>query len=119
MFYRRKVILAIIEAFGGTIGKIQLQKLLLLFTKRQLKAEYDFVPYRYGCYSFSCAADLTTMVKQGLLVDVENEKSYKKADNSNYISKLNIADKKILIETYSLYGKMSKDSLMKHTYLNY
>lgn len=117
MFYRRKVILAIIEIFGGTIEKIALQKLLLLFTKRQLKPDYDFVPYHYGCYSFSANADLTAMVKHGLLN--EDEKSFAKKDSASYTSKLSANDKKKLIELYTLYGKMSSSALMKHTYLNH
>ncbi len=117
MFYRRKVILAIIEAFGGTIEKIALQKLLLLFTKRQLKPDYDFVPYHFGCYSFSANADLTAMVKHGLLN--EDEKSFAKKDAVNYTSKLSTSDKKNLVELHTLYGKMSSTALMKHTYLNH
>jgi len=117
MFYRRKVILAIIEAFGGNIEKIALQKILLLFTRRQKKAEYDFIPYHFGCYSFSANADLTTMVKQGLLA--EDEKSFSKKDTTNYTSKLNIDDKRVLSEIKDLYSKLSSNALMKHTYLNY
>ncbi len=117
MFYRRKVILAIIEAFGGSVEKIALQKLLLLFTKRQLKPDYDFVPYHFGCYSFSANADLTAMVKHGFLN--EDEKRFAKIDAVSYTSKLSINDKKNLIELYTLYGKMSSKSLMKHTYLNH
>lgn len=117
MFYRRKVILAIIEAFGGFIEKIALQKLLLLFIKRQLKPDYDFIPYHYGCYSFSANADLTAMVKHGILN--EDEKIFAKKDTINYTSKLSVSDKKNLIELHTLYGKMSSTALMKHTYLNH
>lgn len=117
MFYRRKVILGIIEVFGGSIEKIALQKLLLLFTKRQSKPVYDFVPYHFGCYSFSANADLKAMVKHGLLV--EDEKTFSKNDSINYTSTLSVNDKKNLTELYALYGKMNSNSLMKHTYLNH
>jgi hypothetical protein len=53
MFYRRKIILALLQAFDNQLEKIALQKLLFLFTNRQLKPEYEFVPYLYGCYFFS------------------------------------------------------------------
>ncbi len=119
MFYRRKVILAIIEAYGGTIEKIALQKALLLFTKRQAKPEYDFVPYDYGCYSFSSNADLMTMVKHEILSVSEDGKNFIKKDSTNYISKLTPTDKKILVEIFALYGKMNSNALMKYTYLNY
>jgi uncharacterized protein (DUF488 family) len=117
MFYRRKIILALIQAFEGNIEKISLQKLLFLFTLRQKNPNYDFVPYHFGCYSFSANADLTAMVKHGLLE--ENKTAFTKSDNKNYISTLEEADKKILIEITKHYGKMNSSALMKHTYLNY
>ena len=43
MFYRRKVILSLLQLFDGQLEKIRLQKLLFLFTKQQQKAEYNFI----------------------------------------------------------------------------
>lgn len=117
MFYRRKIILSLLQAFGGHLPKISLQKLLFLFTHRQTKSDYDFVPYHYGCYSFSANADLTAMVNHGLLS--EDKSSFTKTDSVNYITTLNEKDKKILIEIKNTYGKLSTNSLMKLTYLNY
>jgi uncharacterized protein (DUF488 family) len=117
MFYRRKIILALIQAFDGHLPKISLQKLLFLFANRQLKPDYDFVPYHFGCYSFSANADLTAMVKHGLLS--EDKTSFTKIDKVNYVSALNERDKKILIEIKTKYGNLSSNSLMKLTYLNY
>lgn len=117
MFYRRKIILALLQAFDGHLPKISLQKLLFLFANRQAKADYDFVPYQYGCYSFSANADLTTMVGHGLLS--EEKSSFRKMDKVNYMTTLNEKDKKILNEIKNTYGKLSTNSLMKLTYLNY
>ncbi len=117
MFYRRKIILALLQAFDGHLPKVSLQKLLFLFTNRQTKADYDFVPYHYGCYSFSANADLTAMVGHGLLS--EDKSSFNKMDQINYVATLNEKDKKILIEITNAYGKLSTNSLMKFTYLNY
>lgn len=65
MFYRRKLLLSLLEIFGNELEKIRLQKLLFLLTKKQVKQDYEFVPYKFGCYSFSANADLTAMVKKG------------------------------------------------------
>ena len=92
MFYRRKIILALLQTFDGHLPKISLQKLLFLFTNRQLKPEYNFVPYHYGCYSFSANADLTAMVKHGLID--EDKSSFTKIGNVNYVTSL----KKIIKE---------------------
>lgn len=117
MFYRRKIILALLQAFEGQLPKISLQKLLFLFSTRQTKTDYDFVPYKYGCYSFSANADLVAMVRHGQLL--EDQSSFTKIDPVDYVKKLNETDKKILIEIKNTYGKMTTNSLMKLTYLNY
>jgi uncharacterized protein YwgA len=60
------------------LEKIRLQKLLFLFTQGQTKAEYDFIPYKYGCFSYSENADMVTMVKKGQLID--DHAGFSKAD---------------------------------------
>ena len=117
MYYRRKVILSLLQACGGSLPKISLQKLLFLFSSRQQKAEYDFVPYLYGCYSFSAKADLTVMATKGLLI--EDDENYRKNDKVNYIASLKDTDKKILVEINNRFGKLSSNTLMKLTYTNY
>jgi uncharacterized protein (DUF488 family) len=109
--------MALLQTFEGNLEKISLQKLLFLFTSRQSKPEYDFVPFHYGCYSFSANADLTAMVKHGLVT--ENTTSIAKADKVNYTTSLTSDDKKILLEIHNIYGKLSANALMKLTYLNY
>lgn len=117
MYYRRKVILALLQLFDGQLDKIRLQKLLFLFTNKQSKSEYDFIPYRFGCYSYSANADMTAMVARGFLN--EEEKSFKKRDKIDYLKQLKSDDLKLLLETQALYGKMSAKALMKHTYTNF
>jgi len=117
MFYRRKIILALLQAFDGQLPKISLQKLLFLFASRQTKPDYDFVPYLYGCYSFSANADLTAMVGHGQLS--EDKTSFTKIGATDYVKTLSEKDKNILIGIKNTYGKLSTNSLMKLTYLNY
>lgn len=117
MFYRRKIILALLEIFDGKLEKIRLQKLLFLFSQRQAKAEYDFIPYKYGCYSYSATADLTTMVKKGILTDDTDGLS--KTDKISYLKCLREQDRKYLFEIKKLYGLLDGNALMKHTYINY
>jgi uncharacterized protein (DUF488 family) len=116
MFYRRKVVLAILDAFGGELHKISLQKLLFLFSEEQEKKVYDFIPYQYGCFSFSLGADLTTMVKKNILAE---SKKIKKLDKQNYISKLIENDKKILLKLHKTHKDVSPDELMKFVYKSF
>lgn len=117
MFYRRKVILGLIELLGGEVEKLRFQKLLFLYAMKKQNPEYDFVPYKFGCYSFSAKADMNTMVKKGYLTETEN--IYCKADPSNYFKKLKPADAKLVRDVVSNYGQMSSNALIKHTYLNF
>jgi uncharacterized protein (DUF488 family) len=117
MFYRRKVILALFQLFDGELEKIRLQKLLFLFAQRQVKAEYDFIPYKLGCYSYSANADLTTMARKGTLAETESH--FKSNESTDYLNSLKEADRKHLQEVKALYGNMNADALMKHTYINY
>ncbi len=117
MFYRRKIILALLQLFDGQLDKIRLQKLLFLFVKNQSKAEYDFIPYKFGCYSYSANADMTTMVKRGFLN--EDEISFEKIDKTDYLMQLKPTDLKLLQEVKADYEKMNATALMKHTYINF
>lgn len=117
MFYRRKIILSLLQLFDGQLDKIRLQKLLFLFTLKQQKREYDFVPYKFGCYSYSANADLTTMVAKGLLE--ESKKHFAKLDKTDYLKLVKPDDLKHLQQVKAEYGRMSANTLMKHTYINY
>jgi len=117
MFYRRKIILALIQLLGGELEKLRIQKLLFLYSQKKKNPEYEFIPYKFGCYSFSAKADLNTMVKKGSLV--ENENYFIKNNPDDFVKTLKPDDKKILCEVVQLYGTMSSNSLIKHTYINF
>lgn len=105
------------ELLGAEVEKMQLQKLLFLYSQKKPSAEYEFVPYKYGCYSFSARADLNTMVKKGFLEESEN--SYDILDKTGYFKALKAPDQKLLKEVVETYGGMSTDQLIKHTYINF
>lgn len=117
MYYRRKIILALIQLLGGELDKIRLQKLLFLFNQNNLSKVYDFVPYRFGCFSFSANADLTTMCNKGLLKD--DSTKFLLLDSTDYLKLLKKEDLKKILEIKTLYGNMTSSSLMKHTYVNF
>lgn len=91
--------------------------MLFLFVQRQSKPEYDFIPYKYGCYSYSANADLTAMVRKGILNETTSH--FISNETEDYFKKLKEADKKLMLEIKSLYGSKSANALMKHTYLNF
>jgi len=117
MFYRRKVIMGLLQMFGGRLEKISLQKLLFMICIGQESPEYEFVPYHYGCYSFSVGADLKTMVEKGLLA--EDDTSYQKKDRKDYLGALDDVDRKLVNQVYVRYSRLSADDLMHHSYIHY
>ena len=75
MYYRRKILMALIETFGGRMYPISLQKSLFLFTREQEPEErvYSFVPYKYGCFSFNVNHDISVLEKTGYLRSEDKE----------------------------------------------
>jgi len=117
VFYRRKVILALLEIFGGELDKIRLQKLLFLLTLDQQKPEYQFIPYKYGCYSYSASADMLAMANKNILREIKEYIA--KVDDISYFKQLKPSDQAVLRKVKAKYGDMDTRALMKYTYVNY
>lgn len=117
MFYRRKMILAILEVFGGKLARINLQKILFIITQRQAKAAYDFIPYKFGSFSYSANADLIAMVKHGYVL--EDDVYFQKKDKKSYLTELNSADRQLVNQAYILLKNYDADDLMRYTYTKF
>lgn len=110
--------MSLIQVFEGELEKIQLQKLLFLYTRFQKeKKTYDFVPYKFGCFSFQANADLSTLKKYGIVS--ETTKSWKKADEVNYLNELTKEDKKTISDFRIIYANKTSDDLINLTYKRY
>ena len=117
MYYRRKYLLALIQEFGGSLENLNFQKLLFLATRKQEKKAFDFVPYKYGCFSFQANQDLSTMTKLG---NVEkNDHTWTCVDGTNYKSQLKREDAATLNWVCTNYGKFETEELILETYRNY
>jgi uncharacterized protein (DUF488 family) len=116
MYYRRKIILALLQQFGGNLKSTPMQKLLLIFTRNQQKPAYEFVPYKYGAYSFQARADKGTMTKYEQLKD---GKQWIANTDKNYIEQLNKTDRGILKDLYQRFKDHSYVDLVKYTYREY
>lgn len=117
MYYRRKILLSLLQAFDNQLDKISLQKLLFLLTRIQEKKSYYFIPYKFGCFSFQANADLSTLAKYKLVEP--SMKYWKKTDNTDYIEELDSKDKAAIRFLKSQYGNLSKDELIALTYRQY
>ncbi len=117
MYYRRKILLSLLNVLDGHVSKIKLQKLLFLFSQEQSTPIFHFVPYKFGCYSFQANADLNTMIKYEL---VSGDKNYwTLSTNKNFIKELKNEDRIILSKIKARYCSLDTDELIRHTYINY
>ena len=114
MYYRRKVVLALLEALGGELTRTDLQKHMLLFTQTQKEPAYDFVPYQYGCYSFSLEADHAPMIRSGLLSAGE---AWRKTTRTSYTGALHAEDRDRLCRHREKYGSLRGNELIRTVYL--
>ena len=58
LFDRQKRLLCLLDALGGDVGNLDFQKLLLLFCSGGTVGQpYEFVPYKFGAFSFTSYAD--------------------------------------------------------------
>ena len=80
LYVRQRKLLALLATLGGSVGNLDFQKLLFLYCQELASADlaetntspYEFVPYRYGPFSFTCYADRRRLIDRGLLMDKEN-----------------------------------------------
>lgn len=73
LFDRHKRVLALLESLGGDVGGLDFQKLLLLYCQETVESPaYEFVPYRFGGFSFASYADKRKLIEQGLLEDEQH-----------------------------------------------
>jgi len=73
MNYRQKTLIGLLSAFGGRLTSTDFQKYLFLFTQEfQQEQSFEFVPYRFGSFSFQSYADKRRLVEIGALADTDD-----------------------------------------------
>ncbi len=118
--YRKKIALAILEKMGGQVSAICMQKYLFIYM-RLLGGErfYDFVPYKYGCFSFQANQDLVSLSKNGYISPEQTDgtdRGYRLNYKLNMMSSLNMFDVELINQLYDQFGQMSQDELVAYTY---
>jgi uncharacterized protein (DUF488 family) len=105
----------LIEQFGGELGRTQLQKLLFLYGQQNDDQVYEFIPYKYGCYSFQAYADKQKLTKQGLLTDSERWQ-LATCSETTYRSQLKHPECRGLWQLHKQFGNHSRDDLIRYVY---
>ncbi len=124
MYYRRKIMLGLLEVFDGRLNKTDFQKLLMILSKHQDKPSYEFVPYKYGCFSFQSYADMRTMIKYNQIgeedsKDEEQQTFWIKLDKDKYLNTLKKKDQALIRYLKSKFSNYTTTELIRYTYKKY
>lgn len=121
-FNRQRLLIALLESFGGKLSKLDLQKLLFLYVEEysSKKKAYEFIPYHYGCYSFQANSDVKTMQNYGFVTVNDDSKLIEISNNKyNAMDNLKSTEKELLVSFTKKYKNLSGNNLIAHVYQNY
>ena len=120
MYYRRKIILALLETLNRDVSAKSMQKYLFLFTRKQtIDKTFDFIPYKYGCFSFQANQDIVALSKQGFLDINQSEKGgslYHSNYRTGFINDIDMFDVQAIRDVCAQFGSLSQDGLIAYTY---
>ena len=116
MFYRRKVLLGLLEALNRQVPKTDMQKYLFLVSREQKHPSYHFVPYHFGCYSFQADADKRTLAKYGL---VRQHNKWVRDSQERFLQVLTPEDLAAIRKVVQRFGQMRGRDLVRYVYRNY
>ena len=117
MYYRRKILLSLLQIFGGSLTKIDLQKYLFLLNVNKTEPFFEFIPYKFGCFSYQSDQDMSTLTKYNLVE--ESEKSWTLKDRTNYIDQLKNNDRILLTSLHQKYKNLTGNELIRFIYEKY
>ena len=93
MFYRRKLLLALLEVFNGNLKNTDCEKLLFNACKMTGKNHYDFFPYRFGPFSFVSYYDKKRLTELRLLKATDD---FQLRTSRSFLKELEFADQAAL-----------------------
>ena len=123
---RQKVVLAVLEIAGRSLSSIELVKLMFLLRQETVvgreAAFYDFVPYRYGPFSFAFYQELAALRRDGYVSDEHPQISLCNATRRDWQTKIADLPKewvRAIREGVVRRGALSQDELLRDVYARY
>ena len=116
MLYRRKILLALLQAIGDGLQRVDFQKHLFLFTRAQRTPAFDFIPYKFGCFSFVAESDRQVLIQQGKL---RNTDDWARSRDSDYAGGLKGHDRDALVAHKRRFGHFRGSDLVRYVYREY
>lgn len=72
LFNRHKHLLILLDALGGEMRTTDFQKLLFLYCEEKRLPPYEFMPYKFGAFSFTSYSDRRRLIRSGLMKEDDN-----------------------------------------------
>lgn len=112
--YRQKTLIGLLSAFGGRLPSRDFQKYLFLYTQEfQEEPSFEFVPYKFGSFSFQSYADKRRLVEIGALSESED---WRLKDG---FSSGDLFDENGFDRFYDKYSSLKGDKLVQDLYRRY
>lgn len=123
MLQRQKIILSIINHYDNDVSKIFFVKLAFLVGQESLikndSSYYDFVPYKYGPFSFSLYREINALEKNGYVNCTEKSIRTNSTLYREIKDKISELDWKLIDSVDRVlekYGKMTQGNLIQYVY---
>lgn len=126
MLTRQKTLLALLDEADKPVSPTMLVKLAFLLrhetTVADQRAFYDFVPYRFGPFSFNLYRELNLLRRDGYVAPEQQTVELVPAIRhltSEKIAELPLSTRRATAAILSRYGELSLDSLLRDVYQRY
>ncbi len=118
LFNRQKVLVALLNELGGKVNNLDFQKLLFLYC-REFEAEpsYEFIPYRFGAFSFTSYADRRKLMERNPLTD-DNE-TWELTAAGHEIAETTSTSSDAIRSFVKQYRRLRGNALIAETYRRY
>ena len=123
MLHRQKALLRILQQVGGTASRLQMMKWAFLLScetpSHGGKTFYQFIPYRYGPYSFTLNQETDSLIRNGFLEKTLDNQWNLTPLGKNLDVTLPRDISKDICQISEIYGKLSEQKLINLIYDKY
>lgn len=126
MLTRQKVVLAVLDVAGRPVSSIELVKWMFLLRHETAlgreSAFYDFVPYRFGPFSFALYQELSALQRDGFVIKNDPQLSLSESSRNSISSRTSELGKawiRTIREIVARRGVQSQDELLSDIYTRY
>lgn len=118
LFERQRLLLTLLDALRGPVSNLDFQKLLFLYTQEcEKQPTYEFVPYKFGAFSFTSYADKRRLTEASLLVD--DDQRWELSDAGRKIARENAVSPLVVAGFCRRHSSLRGNALIAEQYTRY